>query len=293
MPPVNSHHSDMPHPAERAIGASMVPRLGRRLRSMLCAICYLVYLLLAMGLPQRVVIWPLVTVLPSRRRAIVRAWLQLQARATLGLFRRVANVRVSVQGAIPPASCIVLMNHQSVLDLPLAVFLVPGPYPLIPTASRYARGIPGISPLMRLARMPLLSRGSIATRRELRALRAAADQVAQGKHSFLIFPEGHRSHDGRLLPFRTSGLRLVLRHVRRPVYCAVVDGVAHTRTAKTAALCIADTDVRVVILGPFIPSADDIDGFIESLRDRMATTLAQLRATDVDAPADGDLALAR
>jgi 1-acyl-sn-glycerol-3-phosphate acyltransferase len=148
---------------------------------------------------------------------------------------------------------------------------------------------------MRLAGMLLVSRGRVARRRELRALRAAADQVARGEHSFLIFPEGHRSDDGRLLPFRTPGLRFVLKRARRPVYCAVVDGVAHTRTVKAAALHIADTAVRVVILGPFAPPADaDVDAFIESLRDRMAATLDHLRATAVDAPAAGaDFALAR
>jgi 1-acyl-sn-glycerol-3-phosphate acyltransferase len=255
----------------------------------------LLYLLLVLGAPQRLIIWPLVTLLPSRRRAILRRWLQFHARATVRLIRGVGNVRVSVQGAVAPESCIVLMNHQSILDIPLAIFLVPGPYPLIPTAARYARGIPGISPLMRLAGMPLLSRGRVATRRELRALRAAADRVARGEHSFLIFPEGHRSHDGRLLPFRTPGLRFVLRRARRPVYCAVVDGIAHTRTVAAAALRIADTTARVVILGPFAPPADgDLDAFIESLRDRMAATLAELRATaPVDAPAGADFAVAR
>jgi 1-acyl-sn-glycerol-3-phosphate acyltransferase len=264
------------------------------LRSILCAICYTLYLLLAMGVPQRLVIWPLVTLLPSRRRGIVRAWLRLHARGSLGLFRRVGNVRVTVRGGIGPESCIVLMNHQSVIDLPLAIYLVPGPYPLIPTAARYARGIPGISPLMRLAEMPLLARGRIAKRRELEALRSAADRVARGEHSFLIFPEGHRSDDGDLLPFRTSGVRYVLTRAKRPVYCAVVGDISHTRTVAAAALQIADTHVRVVILGPFSPPADaDLSVFIDSLRDQMSATLAQLRVASADAPVSADLALTR
>lgn len=267
--------------------------LGRALRSMLCATGYLLYLVLAMGLPQRLVLWPLVTILPSRRRAILRSWLRLHARGSLAVFRHLGNVQVVVEGSIAPESCIVLMNHQSVLDLPLAIYLVPGPYPLIPTAARYARGIPGISPLMRLARMPLLSRGRVAKRRELESLLMAADCVARGEHSFLIFPEGHRSRNGNLLPFKTPGLRLVLTRARRPVYCAVVNDISHTRSAANAGLQLADTVVRVVILGPFDPpSKADADRFIEDLRGRMAATCAQLRGATVAAPADADRPLA-
>jgi hypothetical protein len=96
------------------------------------------------------------------------------------------------------------------------------------------------------------------------------------------------------LPFRTPGLRFVLSRAKRPVYCAVVDGIAHTRTVKAAALSIADTSARVVILGPFAPPSEvDAEAFVESLRDRMVATLAQLRATPANVSVSGDLAVAR
>lgn len=255
------------------------PRRGRALRSIGFLLVYGGYVAAAIGLGQRLVLWPAMALLPRRRAALVRAWLRLHARATLGMARWVAGVRVAVQGAIPRESCVVVMNHQSVLDIPLGIALIPGPYPLIPTRDRYRRGIPGISPLGRLAGFPFVAQGRALTRDELRALLHAADLVARGERSLLIFPEGHRTRDGTLGPFMRSGLRLVLARARRPVYAVVADGITQSRTVADALTHFAGTRVRVTVLGPFAPPTDKvaIDAFIEMLHARMTAALAELR----------------
>ncbi len=234
--------------------------------------------MLVMGPGQRLLIWPAIVLFPRRRRGIIRTWLGRQAQATLAIARGLAGVRVSVRGAILPEACIVVMNHQSVLDIPLGVALVTGPYPLIPTRDRYSRGLPAISPLARLARFPFVSQGRTATRAELLAIRDAADQVARGEQSLIIYPEGHRTHDGLIADFMKSGLKLILSRAKRPVYCIVADGMWHARTFADAALRFAGTSVRVTVLGPFqIPEPKQIDSFIDELRNRMIETLAQIR----------------
>ncbi|MEJ7812173.1 MAG: lysophospholipid acyltransferase family protein [Gemmatimonadaceae bacterium] len=258
----------------------VVPRAIRAVRSGAFIVVYFLYLSLVMGLGQRIVIWPLITLFPSRRRAVTRAWLRFHARATFALARSLASVRLTVRGAIGPEACVVAMNHQSVLDIPLGISLVPGPYPIIPTRARYGRGIPGISPLTRLARFPLVSQGRTATRQELLALRDAADQVARGEQSLLIFPEGHRTRDGSIGDFMKSGLKLILARARAPVYCVVADGMWHARTIADATFRFADTSVHAVVLGPFAPpEAAQLDAFIDELHDRMVAALAELRNT--------------
>jgi 1-acyl-sn-glycerol-3-phosphate acyltransferase len=218
--------------------------------------------------------------MPRRRRSIIRAWLRAHSRSTLAMARLLANVRVTVRGAIPPESCIVVMNHQSVLDIPVGITLVSGPYPLIPTRNRYKRGIPGISPLGRLAGFPYVAQKRVLSRAELAALSAAADQVARGEQSLLIFPEGHRTRDGSIGRFMRSGLRIILARAKRPVYCIVADGMVHARTFADALVRFADTDVRVVILGPFPPPDEaSVDDFIDVLHERMVTALEQLRSS--------------
>ncbi len=259
----------------------------RAVRSGAFLIVYAAYVSVIVGLGQRLVLWPAIALRPRWRGALLRPWLRGHARATLALARALAGVRVSVDGAIAAGSAIVVMNHQSLLDIPIGLCLVRDPYPLIPTRERYARGIPGISPLVRLAGFPAVSQGRALTRAELQALTAAADQVARGERSLLIFPEGHRTRDGRIGRFMRSGLRLVLRRARRPVYCVVADGATASRTLADALTRFAHSDVRVTVLGPFAPpeSTDDaeVDAFIDQLHGRMTDALARLRGARDDA----------
>jgi 1-acyl-sn-glycerol-3-phosphate acyltransferase len=286
--------TDSPEPTSRHAGiGSPVVRLWRAVRSGTFFFTYFLYLLAIVGLGQRLLVWPAVLLFPRSRRAIIRGWLQAHARATLAIARGIANVRVSVQGAIAPESCIVLMNHQSVLDIPIGIALVPGPYPAIPTRDRYKWGLPGISPLARIAEFPFLARKPVLSRAELAALTHTAELVDRGEVSLLIFPEGRRTRDGSIARFMRSGLRIILSRAERPVYCVVADGMVESRTFADGLLRFADTDVRAVVLGPFEPPDDSaIDEFIDTMHERMTATLEQLRlpsippATSVAAPSN-------
>ncbi|MGH7650058.1 MAG: lysophospholipid acyltransferase family protein [Gemmatimonadaceae bacterium] len=254
-------------------------RIGRALRSGIFFVIYFCYLIVIMGLGQRVLLWPAIIILPRRRRALVRAWLRFHAIASLRMARVLAGVRLTTSGSLPAASCIVVMNHQSVLDIPLGLSLVRGPYALIPTRDRYRRGIPGISPLSRLARFPFLSQKRALSRPELASLTNAADQVARGEQSLLIFPEGHRTDDGRIGRFMRNGLRITLARASQPVYCVVADGMSHARTFADAFSRFAGTHIRVVVLGPFPPPSDDaqVDEFIDMLHQHMTAELNAIR----------------
>jgi len=192
-----------------------------------------------------------------------------------------AGVQFSIDGAIPPESCIVVMNHQSVLDIPIGVSLIPGPQTITPTRDRYRRGIPGISPLARLARFPFVSQGGSVGRAELKALVEAVDRVDRGEGCLLIFPEGHRTRDGRIGKFMRGGLRIALTRASRPVYCVVADGMTSARTTREALAQVAGSKVSVAIVGPFTPPADrspeSTDGFIDMLHDTMTNALARTR----------------
>ena len=252
-------------------------------RSLLFITVYMLYVVFVIGLGQRLIIWPLITLRPTRRRAIVRWWLQFNARATLWLSRVLAGVRLTVRGSIPPEACIAIMNHQSVLDIPLGIYLIPGPYPIIPTRDRYGRGIPGISPLARLARFPLLAQRRSASRQELRSLLETAEQVQRGEQSLLIYPEGHRTRGGEIAPWMKSGLKLILSRAHQPVYVIVADGIWHVRTFADAALRFAGTAIHVIIVGPFAPprQPSELDAFLDTLHERMQSAMNEIRTRRV------------
>ena len=247
------------------------------------------YAIVVIGLGQRLLLWPTIVLLSRRRTSIVGAWLRFHARATLWIARVVAGVRVSVHGAIRRESCVVVMNHQSVLDIPIGLSLIHGPQAIIPTRNRYRRGIPAVSPLARLAQFPFVSQGRSLGRAELRALIQAADRVDRGEASLLIYPEGHRTRDGRIGEFMRGGLRIALTRAHRPVYCVVADGMTTARTTRDAVAQLAGSAVSVAILGPFTPPADrsqeTTDAFIDMLHNTMTNALTRLRG--LPEPSDG------
>ena len=276
---LSTDRSDLPAATSLGGDVSAVQRALRAARSLGFFLFYFVYLIFFVGLLQRLVIWPLITLRPSHRDQIVGRWLRLNGRATMALCRVLANVQMTVHGAIPAGNFVVLMNHQSVVDIAIGLALVP-PTAIIPTRERYRYGLPGISPLARLARFPFVSQKARATKAEVVALARAAELVEAGAHTLLIFPEGHRTESGDIGPFMTSGLELILARARRPVYCIVGDGMHRTRTFHDATRRFADSDIRIQILGPFDPPAEKgkIAPFLASLREHMVDTLGKLRA---------------
>ena len=238
---------------------------------------YGLFLVLA-GFVQRVVIWPLSVLRPSRRTALVGNWFRLMANTSIGIARVAAGVRLDVEGHVPPGSFVAVMNHQSLLDIPIAYSQVGPPYPVIPTRALYARGIPLISLLIRLGRLPLISQTKESRRRDLLAIAHSADEVARGEQSTLIFPEGHRTRDGEIGPFMRAGLRALLSRAQRPVYLIVVDGFWRARTTADSLFHFAGSQGKVRIEGPFAPPGEEgLDAFADELRTRMCGILDEMR----------------
>lgn len=253
-------------------------RGGRSLTFLLVFLAYLI----VVGLLQRVVIFPLVWARPASAFRVFARWIRLQAGITLTLLRTLGGVRLRVVGHIPPQSCIVIMNHQSLIDIPIGLALMRGPLPLIAARRRYARGLPGISPYVRTAPNPLVSQKPEHRKADLAGILKTAALVDAGEASLLLFPEGHRTRDGEILPFMPGGLHTVLSRTRRPVYAIVGDGMWQSRTLKEALLRLAGLHINVRVIGPFEPPADktDIQGFVDHIRAHMVETLNEMRRSD-------------
>jgi 1-acyl-sn-glycerol-3-phosphate acyltransferase len=253
--------------------------MARAFRSAIFVLVYLAYVTLVMGLGQRLIVIPLTWLLPASRARILAPWFRFNARNTLWILKILAGVTVSVEGAIAPGSCTVVMNHQSLIDIPIGFSIVPGPLPLIPTRRRYARGIPGVSPLVRVARLPLVGQTKKDIRADLAMITEAAERTRASETSFFIFPEGHRTTDGSIMPFMTRGLTIALSRIPHPVYCVVADGMWQSRTLADTMVRVAGSQIHVRIIGPFAPPAHeaDIPAYITTLRDRMIATMDEMR----------------
>jgi 1-acyl-sn-glycerol-3-phosphate acyltransferase len=253
----------------------------RAAQSLLFSIIYSIYLVVVMLPFQGLVLRPLCALNPKWRPAILRWWFRFSAEWVVGMARVLGGLRYQSDGPLPAEPLILVMNHQSLLDIPAGVALLRGPYPVIPTRDLYTKWIPGISGLAQLAGFPALKQSGRASRAEHQALVAAAEAVQRGDRTMLIYPEGHRSKGGALLPFAAQGLKLVFRHAQRPVYMAVNDGAWKMRGFADIMLRLSGQNITVRVHGPYTVPAlrSEHDAFVARLEADMASALARQRGT--------------
>jgi 1-acyl-sn-glycerol-3-phosphate acyltransferase len=170
---------------------------------------------------------------------------------------------------------LILMNHQSLLDIPLIFRCLNSGYPKIVTRRRYRKGIPLISHLLRLYEYPIVDSQS-PPRRQIVDLSRAALHATQ---PLVIFPEGTRSKNGEIGPFMKAGLGGILAVRPWFVYLAVVDGLWKCGRFEEFGKNLAGTRGRVEALGPFEfrKDRDDPAVFMELMRERMSLKLREMR----------------
>jgi len=105
-------------------------------------------------------------------------------------------------------SYLIVSNHQSMFDVPLFGFAFRSHRPKFISKQSLGRGIPGISPHLRLAEHPLIDRSDRGS--SVTAIQELGNRVAEGRASAVLFPEGTRSRAGRLMRFRRKGLESLL-----------------------------------------------------------------------------------
>jgi 1-acyl-sn-glycerol-3-phosphate acyltransferase len=225
---------------------------------------------------QRFVLWPYCFLRPARRKAVMDPFMHFVARSVL-VCMRIGGARIAEPGPVPTERpVLVLMNHQSLLDIPTAVALCRPNVPLIVTRSLYGRGIPLVSPMLRIQRYPLID-----PRQDRRQAVALVQEAARREEGILLYPEGHRSRGGELGRFATAGIRAVLKERRWPVYLIVTDGFWVCRRLKDFVFAIHRIDGKTEILGPFDPPRADaeVPAFVERMRETMQAKLQEMRLT--------------
>lgn len=226
---------------------------------------------------QRVVVAGLASLFPSKRLAILTWWERLLAHFVIGSTRVLGGAHIDPPPGLPGREgVLVLMNHQSLLDIPLVVAALHPLHPRIVTRARYTSGKPLISHMTRLYQYPVVDH-RVSARGQIISI---AENARTSPVPFVIFPEGHRTRDGQIGPWKEGGLRGLLGARRWTVYMLVADG--YWRSARMVDFLenVSHVHGRAVALGPFDgpEPGTEPDRFIAEMRERMIAALADLRA---------------
>jgi 1-acyl-sn-glycerol-3-phosphate acyltransferase len=137
---------------------------------------------------------------PSFAHGCARSW------SRWGL--RMAGVRVEVEGEerIPEGPVIFMGNHQGNFDILSLTVAIPRRFSWLAKEELFR--VPFFGGAMRRAGYISIDRSD--GRRALRSIEEAARTIRSGV-SVVIFPEGTRTTDGNLLPFRKGGFLLAAK----------------------------------------------------------------------------------
>ncbi len=192
----------------------------------------------------------------------VRFW------ARLTLF--FAGVRVSLRGEehLPAGPVIFMSNHQSGFDIPTLLATLPRETCWIVKKELF--DIPLFGPAMKYGGYIPLDRRD--AHKALKSMERAMAAIRAGK-SIVIFPEGTRSTDYHLLPFKRGGFMLASR-TGTPVTPVTINGSGRVNPAGKYLLYPGD--ITVTLHPPITPSDarhQGETGLMRQVRDAICSVL--------------------
>lgn len=195
---------------------------------------------------------------PKVRKAVPHVIARWWARAIIW----VSGVKVSIKGLEnidTDSSYVYAMNHQSYFDIFAILSTLPVQFKWMAKSELFR--IPFLGWAMRACGYISVDRQD--PRGAYKALQRASELIKQG-YSIIIFPEGTRSKDGHIGPFKTGGIFLALRSTR-PIVPVTIIGTRHI--LPRGGYCIRPGHVKIIIDKPI---------FTKGYTEREKTKLANI-----------------
>lgn len=153
-----------------------------------------------------------------RANLVTRHWHVVLTELTL----RVLGCRLDVRGTVPPGRYIIVSNHQSTADIAILPWALRTLNVKFLAKEELGRFIPTVSMALTHWGSALISRE--ANRHDVARIKKMARELAYWSASVVIFPEGTRSRDGRLLPYRAGAVRIVANETGLSLLPVAIDG---------------------------------------------------------------------
>lgn len=249
----------------------------RALRSLAAVLGCLAVLGLLAPLTLYFVVVPWIALRRARATEIGSGWVGLIAKSLVALCR-MGGARIEVEGHIDcDQPAVVIMNHQSVLEIAPLIYVFGTRLPRFVARARYARGIPTVSRAIRYLDCIIVDPKRDRAGAVMALKRAAEDGL---RHAVMLFPEGHRTLDGEIREFRPAGTLALLQSGPMPVYVVVGDGFWKLRRVVDSFFGLGSVKARIRVvervMSPEDPEA--LPAFVEGRREVMIRELARMRA---------------
>jgi 1-acyl-sn-glycerol-3-phosphate acyltransferase len=191
------------------------------------------------------------------------------------LGMKLSGVRIEIIGRErldPKQTYIFMSNHASNIDPPLLIPLLPGRTSVLVKKELFRTPILGFA--MRAARLVAVDRHNRDA--AIASVRAAAEVIQSGLN-MTIFPEGTRSLDGRLLPFKKGPFYLALE-TGSPIVPITILGTYEVLPKGRFFIQPEKAVAQIVFHEPLWPKDfHDRDALVGAVRDSIRSALPSTR----------------
>ncbi len=183
-----------------------------------------------------------------------------------------AGAKIKTEGAeniLQDQPAIYMANHQSNFDIQTLYAGLPIQFRWL--AKKELFDVPGFGLAMKRAGYISVDRAD--RKKSIQSMAVAADKIRQGA-SVIIFPEGTRSPDGNLLPFKKGGFMLALQS-GAPIVPVAISGSRDLMPKHSLRICGGTVNIR------FFPPIEtstlttaDRDRILEDVFDQISSAVS-------------------
>lgn len=189
----------------------------------------------------------------------------------------IIGIRIKIEGRekVPPGVCLFVANHTSFADPVGITWAIPRRVAILAKKSLFS--VPLIGSAFRLAKFVPVDRGNAQS--GIASIEIAVERMKQGI-SFLAYPEGTRSYDGRLLPFKKG---VFIMAIKAGVQIVPMAQAGAHRIAPKKSLRISPGEVVVRFGDPIDAGQYTLDQR-DALAQRVHSAMADLLPPDQKPP---------
>lgn len=168
---------------------------------------------------------------------------------------------------------IIISNHQSMFDIPSIIWLFRKNHVKFVAKKELGKGIPSISFNLKHGGSVLIDRKD--REQATQAIEKMGQYIVEHNRAACIFPEGTRSRDGVLKPFKTTGIKTLLQHAPSALVVPVaISGSWKLLKYKLKPIPFG-VKYKTQILEPIEPSQLSADEIVQKAEEQIRKALGQ------------------
>ncbi len=159
----------------------------------------------------------------------------------------------------PEGNFLLISNHQSIIDILLIIIIGAERSLRFVAKDELKHGFIGVSAMLRLQGHIFVRRGNTIsdTTHNIRTIKSTM-KILPNHVGIALFPEGHRSEDGNVHPYKLAGIQLVQREITMPIVYAGIASNSSTmvRTLHSRLFHSGTTYLHAQVLGIRYPKEE-------------------------------------